>query len=635
MGLNLSFDPHGRNVRLIGENEVGKTRSFTSFLWTFFGKDWQDNTKFKIKNIDPVTGNETHHLLHSTEIDCTWNDESLILKRVFKEVYSKKRMKSKMILTGHTTNYYINNVGPKPEKEWNKLIDSIIDADTFKLLTNPMYLAGLHWEKRQEILMNMAGKSVSDKEIIETHERYKDLSNILGKASFTEKRKMCKARIKKINERLNEIPASIRVLKDQIKPILSLDADKINNEILKLEEKIQDIKNDNTLSNLRKEKLELEGDLQKAKNELANATDEKEADIKKKLKDLQSKINKTSEELSKLESHKSNFERKIKDYEFDISDLKKQYYKIAERKYVKTDYDGAELVCPECGYDFHGKDKQKLQVENIEAEKTFNLNRAKDLENNNTEGKRISGLKKDNEEELEKLKKDIELTQRVLEDLKEKEVLLIDSKSVITNQLSDKEREISTQIKIITESLTATETKIKEAMEKRPDTTEIQKQLRQERANLAKIDSIKEIQSSISELDKEEKDLNVEIENIESELNLMSDFIFLKGQMTADIVNPLFEKVEFSFVETQMNGENNPTCLILLNKVPWGQGTSTGQEIEGGLDIIKSFQKYYDIKFPIFIDHAESITKDIETDCQTFYLEAKKGLKELKIEYLD
>ena len=74
------------------------------------------------------------------QIRCRW--QKFTFKRILKPVAS-----------GTTTHYFFNDVRCDTKREYDEKVTSIIEAETFKLLTNPTYFLDLHWEKQREVLM--------------------------------------------------------------------------------------------------------------------------------------------------------------------------------------------------------------------------------------------------------------------------------------------------------------------------------------------------------------------------------------------------------------------------------------------------------------------------------------------------
>ena len=71
-------------------------------------------------------------------------------------------------------------------------------------------------------------------------------------------------------------------------------------------------------------------------------------------------------------------------------------------------------------------------------------------------------------------------------------------------------------------------------------------------------------------------------------------------------VNSLFRKVRFRMFERQINGGEAPTCVPMLEGVPYSDLNTAGK-INAGLDIINTLCTFHETTAPVFIDNAESV----------------------------
>ena len=132
-----------------------------------FGKDSLDRADFEIKTL--VNGEPLHNVNHEVEAIFTNDDgTSFTLKRVYREKYSNPRG-GETKLTGHTTDYFINEV-PVKEKEYKAFINNMINEDVFKLITNPLYFNEQYsWQNRRKLLLEMCG-DVDDESVINSRD---------------------------------------------------------------------------------------------------------------------------------------------------------------------------------------------------------------------------------------------------------------------------------------------------------------------------------------------------------------------------------------------------------------------------------------------------------------------------------
>ena len=84
--------------------------------------------------------------------------------------------------------------------------------------------------------------------------------------------------------------------------------------------------------------------------------------------------------------------------------------------------------------------------------------------------------------------------------------------------------------------------------------------------------------------------------------------------------------------ENQINGGLKECCECTVNGVPYSS-LNNGHRIIAGLDIISSLSKLNGVDCPIFLDNAESISKDNLPDVQSQLIRMYvTDDKELKVE---
>ena len=94
-----------------------------------------------------------------------------------------------------------------------------------------------------------------------------------------------------------------------------------------------------------------------------------------------------------------------------------------------------------------------------------------------------------------------------------------------------------------------------------------------------------------------------------------------------------FGIVKWVLFDFQKNGEYKEVCIPTIDGKRFGDSTNTGREIEAKLDICNSFQKFFGMQVPIFLDGAESINDEYlpKVDTQLVLLTVTKD-KELIVE---
>uniref|UniRef100_A0A6M3JLU6 Uncharacterized protein n=1 Tax=viral metagenome TaxID=1070528 RepID=A0A6M3JLU6_9ZZZZ len=575
----------------------------------------------------------------------------ITLKKVFKEVYTKKRGSARSEFTGHSTDYFIDGV-PVQKKGWDTRIQSIIDEETFKLLTSPTYFNSLHWQKRREILLSMCG-DVSDEEVIESDGQLADLPGILGwkspeeaasdaakyltksvdtgemspgvAAAFVrnkflnaprtidDHRKIVAARKKAINDRLKEIPARIDELNKSIAEASTHYPLIINAEIKRLADLIQAAGDDAGLSTLRKEKAEAGALLSEAIAKHAKLKREVEFAHDTKLKAIENYIALNVRDRQTSESNIVRLDGIIRRDVAELDRLRAEYGRIAGEK-----FDG-ENVCPTCGQDLP---EDQIQA----ATDRHNQEKARRLTQINETGKELRATcdlnqaeKADLEARVEKLAAE---AKTLGADLQKAE----SAKTVALGKLTDTARDEVAKIQAEIAAILARMDDYTET-----DTTGLEAEKLAQETKLAEIEAARKTRIRIIELSDEEKNLAGEYEELERQTFLMERFIVAKVGLLESKINSRFELARFKMFEVQINGGISECCTTLFNGVPWGSGLNTGAEINVGLDIVKTLSEHYGVKAPIFIDHAESVTEIYDPGTQTIKLHVDEACKQLEV----
>ena len=202
----------GQVTEIRGANATGKSTIADAFNWVLFGKDAAGNadTKFGIKTVD-ATGKVIEKIDPEVTAILDIGDESygnvVELRRVYSEDWVTSRGKAEPELKGHKTAYFYNGV-PLKESEYKIKINSIIDEDLFRMLTNPLYFPRLDWQVQREMLLKIAG-GITLEEIAAGRVEFSELLAQLSGKSLAEIKAEISARKKKIKDALDLIPARI------------------------------------------------------------------------------------------------------------------------------------------------------------------------------------------------------------------------------------------------------------------------------------------------------------------------------------------------------------------------------------------------------------------------------------------
>lgn len=646
----FTLDANGSNVRVFGDNAVGKTTLFDAFVWLLFDKDSQNKKDFSIKTLDNE-GNVIHNLEHTVEGEFLIDSTVIKLKKVYKEKWTKKRGQPIAEFTGHTTDHFVDDV-PINKKEYTAKVAEIVDEEAFKLLTSPTYFnEHLDWKKRRAILLEIAGE-VTDQEVINSKSELSKLNDFLSGKSIEDMKKIIASRKKHINDELEKIPVRIdeivkmtpeadidvEALKSKVQQIESdidaLKEQKLNvqngaavvekkKQLQEIEMKINDYKRDFEANNMQ-EVYKLQARVQECQGNLQI--------VQSKLQQFQFKVETIQRESQTLQNEKRRLEN-------EMADLREKYFKInaQELEYEDT------CTCPTC--------KQALPQEQVEAARNealaqFNERKSKQLAEINEQGvsrkarveeinNRLSTqsmLLNDATNEVQKAQQELELKQKELEKAKqqfekaknsvpdatqtEEYQLLISQKQSILNDIDQLESEA-----------------YKVAFELDKQIKELNSQKQLINAELAQFANIEANRKRIAELEAQQEELAREYEELEHQTFLIEEFIRTKVDMLNERINSKFKYARFKLFDVQINGGLQEVCETTFEGVPYGSGLNNAAKINVGLDIINTLSEHFGISAPIFIDNAEAVTKFIETNAQLISLVVSEKDKQLRVEY--
>lgn len=591
----FSFLPDGKNATIIGDNGEGKTTIMDGFLWLLTDKDSRGNSQFSIKTLGE-DGEPKHNLDHSVSAVLNVDGSPLTLKKVYKEVYTKKRGDTHKTLTRHTVDYFIDMV-PVQKKEWDERLDQLVDEEILKLITNQRYFNSLPWQDRRNILFDVCG-NVTDEAVIENSNGDLDeLPTYLEGRKIEEHKKIVKNKRIQVNRRLEEIPARIDELSKSIAEASKINVKDLESQIEALDKEIQAVKDDTGISELRKKRVDLEATLAEKKAE----RDKKFTASIKEMKDLIDDLERSERDMT---SQRYALNAEIESLGIDIKEklstmevLRSSYGEIfAQKPNVKD-------TCPTCG--------QALPEDEVSAAiDKFNQDKAEKLADINRQGESL----KTKTEELEKKKAALERDQK---DLDDKLSIAKAEIKALAETIPEKGADPPSMVKLA-EQISEVQKLISEYQI--PDVEPLEQKRAELQAYIAEANSIGKTEKRIDELEKEERTLAQELLELEKQLWLMERFTVHKAWTLEKTINSKFELARFKLFEPQINGGIKDVCITTYKGVPYGDALNTGAEINLGLDIVRTLSEHYGVWAPVWVDHAESVTQLIDPGSQLIRL---------------
>lgn len=573
-------------TNIYGDNAVGKTTIFDAYSWLLWDKDSLNRKDFAIKPYDK-NGEEVHNLESIVEGDFVFGDTDLNLKKIYKEVWTKKRGSTQAEFTGHTTDYYINAV-PVKKKEYTERIASVISEDNFNLLSNPLYFNQiLDKNKRREVILGLI-EEVKPEDIIAKNKDLEDLD--LETYTVDELKKIAKDSAKKINKDIESIPARIDELDKSKIHDIDFDALEFRKKstlpaIKEIDEKLADA---SKMAEGMTEITEKITALQKEKSELTENYQNKCLEVKLKNKKI---LQEKEHDKLVIEEAKKNIE-KLKDL---VEKAREEWQEVHKEQYQ------GDFKCPTCGQDLLPDQIEKTMA-------NFNKKKSEKLTS-------IEEKAKDLKIKIEECEK---IAIYVVKEYKEEDLPI----EPIRLQEIDKELD-EAKAKLKDFSLDNKKNLLEKKDSLNADLEEINKKLSLQGQN-------EKIDERIKELEGQEKELAKAYEEQQRIIYLCEEYTKTYVDLVSDKINDSFDLVKFKLFENQINGGITETCEATFKGVPYSD-LNNAAKINAGLDVINSLSDKLDLKVPIFIDNAESVNELIKTDTQLVRLVVSKD-KELKID---
>lgn len=621
------------STTICGENGTGKTTVVDAFNWLLFEKDSKGRTQFEIKTLE--NGEPIHGLEHSVEGMFKVDGRQLKLKKVYKEVWTKRKGDDQETFTGHEIERFVNDV-PVKKMEYESKINELIDEKIFQLLTDPLYFSQkLHWKDRRKILFELAGEEISKDQIFKANPQLRVIEKDLEDKTIEELKEALKYQRSQLNKTRENIPVKINTLHETIKEVnkdaLDIRIRSVRGSIKAIEEQMLD------LSKLNEEKLKKQDELYKLKSrlkEIEHQTKQEIADPDQELKEqimtFKSKIRELETELQMERRAASNLEKVILVGNKELERLREDYQFEANRKF---EIDESIKECPTCKRPFS---EEEIQSKVSELEENFKSFQVKELMRIRDKGQALAEDVKGYEEELEQVNKKIADLEREIQHIEKaiedrEKTIGTKPKPDIQTLLAENEeyKSIKARILELEADLTAkpdtvelNELKTKKARLEE-ELIELEKDLHQDEIN-------QETRKRIEELMAEEKVLSQQIGEIEKKELIVDKYITTQAELIEKTINEKFNQVSFRLFKKQVNGGLDETCDVLVDGVPFDNANTAGQ-VNAGLDVINSLCKYHNTYTPIFIDNRESINDLIDTDSQLINLKVTRH-KNLRVE---
>lgn len=615
--INFEFD--GNDASIYGDNATGKTTIFDSLCWLLFGKDSLDRADFEIKTL--VNGEPLHNVNH--EVEATFSNDDgtgFTLKRIYRERYSNPRG-GETKLTGHTTDYFINEV-PVKEKEYKAFINNMINEDVFKLITNPLYFNEQYsWQNRRKLLLEMCG-DVDDESVINSRDDLKRLAQLLNGHTVEEQKKIVAAKKTALNKELDMIPIRIDEAVRN-KPEIASDKTKLTQDIQVIMNGIDELEKEKAIINNGFEATEKHSKIREINRQLEARRSEVLLDYKKDKQALRSKYELSLMQLKSLEAERDRYYDRHNDLNRDIDLENKRIEKLQDEFNSFNNQEFDTVNCPTCGQPY--PDEKRAELETI-----FNTQKSTNLE------------------EWQKL---IDSAKAMKQSYMEQQDLMAVKVDGLTNQIVDKQKEYDSQFKdyeelqepnieddpaykdlkaelFILELDDGNEADDDKLLKIDTELKELKSKKSALETELNKFKMAADIDTRIAELETQQRKLAEEKNLLDETSFLIDEFVKTKVDLLEQSINSHFEYARFKMFNGLVNGSIEECCETTYKGVPY-RSMNNAARMNVGLDIINALTKFYNVTAPVFIDNAEAVTDFIKCNSQTIKLVVDADFKTL------
>lgn len=629
----------GEVTDICGANATGKSTINDAFTWLLFGKDAQGNsdTKFGVKTVGP-DGKPYEKLEHEVTAVLDVNGERTELRRSLVEDWVKPRGSAEVTLKGNHTEYFCNGVEVKAGA-YKEKVDSIVEEQLFKLITNPFYFAGLDWNTQRDILLRIAGGVTYEEIAANRNDFTAILTQLSGKDVVAFKQEIA-YRKKKIQEGLDKIPVEINAI-SSVTPEAP-DYEALENEKARLTSELEEV--DTTISDIAKanrlhyesvqgkhkdindRRTKQQDILFAAKQAAQKAVFEKNAkgntarnNYDSTKRELNSYTITSEGELNNIRRSIANNNTAIENLRVKVDAKRNEWYKKNEDTYTAS---SEGLTCPIYKTLCSDASVLKLNTEAIaKAKRAFEEAKEKDLERISKEGSELNGQIEALEKRAVELTKELEDRTAEIEAKKAEynNALGVLAKEIEANSVIDAStvsdikaenlpewKALEDQINQITETIK--ELPAADNSELTAKKASLTKDLDEVKRKLSLRSIIENNQKKIAELSDREKELAQQKADLEKQEFTIDELNKARMDEVERRVNQKFQLVRFRMFEPQLNGGEKPDCVAMVNGVKFTDLNNAGK-INAGLDIINTLCLFHEISAPIFVDNAEGVNQ--------------------------
>jgi chromosome segregation ATPase len=640
--VEIDFD--GKNCSIFGDNGVGKTRINDAYSWLISGRNSSNAAKFGIKPWDE-SGNTINGV--ECEVEGIFRNPEIKFRKVYREVWKKVEGSANEIYDGNTVDHYVDDVPVSQKKYLEKINEIFGSVEIFMMLANPGNFASnkfISGDKRREIIFEVCG-DLTDDEIFELNSELTDLKTAMGKKKMDDYRDIVEAALKKLNKEIETIPTRIsenqRIIEEtnaQDLGTLTAILEKLTNCLKAEQQKLLQIENSGNKVNIKNEIATTEAHMLTIKTKLETMYAEMKRKAHTVCDELTKAQNINDSDILTVKKTIKNYELLIEQSMNDKANLKEQFIKISGTS--QDDF----MIDDKCSYCKQTVPTEQLTAIHKKVIEEWNLEKAKQLEKINNEGKNI--VQSINEFQHNKNNNESLLMQLELESgcINKNQIQVSENLKNIEFEISEVFKDQAEIKDVEWVFLKQNLIKLKSQLEQPEEAINekaiaeikeiiivLEQEIKKTNEDIATAQSTTKATERIKELAESNILLGQEHAKLSRMIFLIEMFIRTKVEGVATKINEKFKLVKWKLFETLENGKLKECCECMINGVPWNADLNTGAKTNAGIDIINTLQKHFNIEIPIFADNMESVTKIIETNAQIIKLIVLEEEKEIKV----
>lgn len=647
----------GKTTRVSGMNRLGKTTIATAWFWLLADKNYElvSNPNIRPDDVEECVPMVTAVL----DVD----GKEITIAKMQKRKVGKPDANgiSKVTLTN---TYEINSV-PKTERDFKADLEELgLIVENFLVCSHPDVFTGQKQADMRKVLFKMASTK-TDAEIAATSEDTADVAKLLESYKFEEIEAMNNASKKKAVEQLDAIPNQIIGLEKA-----KVDVDVAEQELAKadLDQKLAGVdqkiaRASNAVESLRQEEMQLQFDMSIITQDMSRELSAKRRELENSLENYDPVVENIRKNISKTEGQIADNTQAIADADVERKKLGEQYnaekVKVFDETYCLFDakkwvFDESTTVCSLCGQKLPEDKIEQLKADferRKEEAREDAMRKLRDAKNNfvaqknsNLEDIKKKGfVQKDLIDELTRKNADLQV---VIDDLKEQEKVAAARKEELSKQLAEIPEEADYTQNEEYVKLNTRHNEVLAEIERlqAADDAEIVASLKIEKEDLkSQLEEINKIiaqaannvriDEQIADMQKKQREYEQAKADAEKILHQLKEVSKRKNELLVEEINQHFGIVSWKLFDYQKNGEYKEVCVPMVDEKEFGVTTNTGREIQAKLDICNSFQKFFDMYVPIFLDGAESLNDEYipAVDTQLILLTVTED-KQLKVE---